>query len=57
MRAFAILLDDPTARAIYDRRREKTTGELAVAESWNARARAFQDALLDRWLEARAVSP
>ncbi len=57
MQVFAILLDDPTARAIYDRRPEKTTGELAVAESWNARARAFQDALLDRWLEARAVSP
>jgi len=51
MRAFAILLDDPGARAIYDRRPEKTVAELADADAWNARARAFQDALLARWLE------
>ncbi len=51
MRVFAILLDDPGARAIYDRRPEKTLAELAEADAWNARARAFQDALLVRWLE------
>ncbi len=51
MQAFAVMLDDPVARAIYDRRPEKSVAELADADRWNERARAFQDALLSRWLD------
>ncbi len=50
MRAFAIMLDDQRARAAYDREPVKSAAMLEKADRWNERARAFQDALLARWL-------